>query len=316
MQALTVDDVAVFIDDEIKKQLPALDAEEWGGLRDDVLEDGRFRDPLVLWDQGLDKQGVRQGVLLDGHHRWSIWSTLPDDTPVPPPSVVFMTFDGRNEALQWCIRNQLNRRNLSLVDRRHLRSALYNAKKQSKQEAGKKGGEASGKSRRGEATAKSAVASTAAQEVAEETGVSPRTVESDNAWVNGIQAIEQVDREAATLIRSGSLNVPKQAVIDAGHLADPQELKDTIAQWKGVKPKPAPKRDAEPETKPAAPSKPDAVKVENLADDWIRRYGSPSVRALEAIAQALGREGPMYKKACVAQNDVLSAVKEMRKGKP
>lgn len=87
----------IVIDNEFRALIPPLSADERAQLEANILADG-CRDPLVVW----------AGVLIDGHNRYEICTKhyLPFKT-------VETEFDGREQAVEWIIRNQFGRRNLS-----------------------------------------------------------------------------------------------------------------------------------------------------------------------------------------------------------
>lgn len=87
----------ILIDSEFQALIPPLSAEERAQLEANLLADG-CRDPLVVWGD----------VLVDGHNRYEICTRhdLPFDT-------VEVEFDSRSHAVEWIIKNQFGRRNLS-----------------------------------------------------------------------------------------------------------------------------------------------------------------------------------------------------------
>ena len=91
----------ITIDSEFQSLIPALSAEEYGQLEENILHDG-IRDALIVWD----------GILLDGHNRYKIAQKY--DLPY---EVQEMDFDSRADAEIWVIKNQFGRRNLSAYDR-------------------------------------------------------------------------------------------------------------------------------------------------------------------------------------------------------
>ena len=90
------------VDDEFKNLIQPLTADELEQLEKNILDDGEVREPLVTWN----------GVILDGHNRYSILQKHPDI----PFKTMEMIFLSRNEALIWIINNQLGRRNLNKAD--------------------------------------------------------------------------------------------------------------------------------------------------------------------------------------------------------
>lgn len=90
------------VDDEFKNLIQPLTADELEQLEKNIVDDGEVREPLVTWN----------GVIIDGHNRYSILQKHPDI----PFKTMEMIFLSRNEALVWIINNQLGRRNLNKAD--------------------------------------------------------------------------------------------------------------------------------------------------------------------------------------------------------
>ena len=89
------------IKEEFKELIPALTAEEFKQLEENILKDG-IRDPLVLWN----------GYLIDGHNRYQIafkhgleYKTIDKE------------FEDESQVKEWMINNQFGRRNLSNYQR-------------------------------------------------------------------------------------------------------------------------------------------------------------------------------------------------------
>lgn len=113
----------ITIDSEFQSLIPALSAEEYGQLEENILHDG-IRDALIVWD----------GILLDGHNRYEIAQKYN-----LPYEVQEMNFDSRADAERWVILNQFGRRNLSAYDRSILALRLkpiIAAQAKERQEAG------------------------------------------------------------------------------------------------------------------------------------------------------------------------------------
>ena len=120
------------IDKEFESLIPPLSPEEFKQLEENILRDG-IREPLVMWrvPNGDD-------FLIDGHNRWKIAAKhggIPFD-------VKRMTFDTRDDVIQWIIQNQFGRRNLSAYDRSVLALKLKPllAKQAKKRQKGGQGG--------------------------------------------------------------------------------------------------------------------------------------------------------------------------------
>lgn len=90
------------IDSEFQALIPPLSAEERAQLEANLLADG-CRDPLVVWETSDG-----QNILIDGHNRYEICTRLGSSYEVE-----WMQFDERSDVIEWIIKNQFGRRNLS-----------------------------------------------------------------------------------------------------------------------------------------------------------------------------------------------------------
>lgn len=86
---------------EFQDLIPPLSPEEFIGLEESIKKEG-CREPLILWND----------ILIDGHNRKLICDkySIPYETKE-------LEFENENEVKLWMIDNQLNRRNLSDVDK-------------------------------------------------------------------------------------------------------------------------------------------------------------------------------------------------------
>jgi len=99
--------VTISIDTEFKNLIPSLTDVEFAGLEASILEEGRARVPLDVWN----------GILIDGHNRFTICQC--HDLPFTTQEVGAPDWT-RTDALIWIIQNQFNRRNLSAYARAEL----------------------------------------------------------------------------------------------------------------------------------------------------------------------------------------------------
>jgi hypothetical protein len=101
------------IDDEFKRLIPPLSAEERKQLEENILKDG-CRDSIVVWN----------GTIVDGHNRYEICTRN---------EILFATRNillrNREEAIAWICANQLGRRNISDETRRYLIGKRYEVEK-------------------------------------------------------------------------------------------------------------------------------------------------------------------------------------------
>ena len=91
----------MIIDAEFKALIPALTQDEFSQLEENVLRDG-IQDPLKIWN----------GTLIDGHNRYEIAQRHGLTF-----STTEMNFASRDDVIEWIIKNQFGRRNLSAYDR-------------------------------------------------------------------------------------------------------------------------------------------------------------------------------------------------------
>lgn len=90
------------IDSEFQALIPPLSAEERAQLEANLLADG-CRDPLVVWET---QEG--HNILIDGHNRYEICTRNGIEYGIEE-----MLFDSRSDVIEWIIKNQFGRRNLS-----------------------------------------------------------------------------------------------------------------------------------------------------------------------------------------------------------
>jgi N6-adenosine-specific RNA methylase IME4 len=100
-------EMTLTIDTEFKSLVPPLNDQELSGLEDSIVEEGRARVPLNVWN----------GILLDGHNRFGICTRL--GLPFTTQEIGSSDWT-RSDAMIWIIRNQFNRRNLSNYTRAEL----------------------------------------------------------------------------------------------------------------------------------------------------------------------------------------------------
>lgn len=85
------------INEEFRNLIPPLTQEEYKQLEENLIKEG-CRDSLVVWN----------GTIIDGHNRYKICTEHNIDF-----SITEMSFDAEDDVIEWMIRNQLGRRNLT-----------------------------------------------------------------------------------------------------------------------------------------------------------------------------------------------------------
>ena len=89
------------IDPEFRDLIPPLNDEELAMLEESIVANG-CESPLIVWN----------GVIVDGHNRYAVCQKQGI-----PFAVTEKSFDSREEAMLWMLRNQLGRRNLNSYQR-------------------------------------------------------------------------------------------------------------------------------------------------------------------------------------------------------
>lgn len=90
------------IDEELQQVMPKLSEEEYAELENSLLQDGFKGSPIIIW----------QDIIIDGHNRYEICKKHNI-----PYEVKELEFDSKEEVIQWMIRAQLGRRNLTALQR-------------------------------------------------------------------------------------------------------------------------------------------------------------------------------------------------------
>lgn len=114
------------INPNFKELIPPLSQEEYTDLEELIIKEG-IRDAIITWS----------GVIVDGHNRFEIAKKH----CITDYSIKEMDFADENEAMIWIIKNQLARRNLSILARIELakkREPLIKAEAEKRMLAGKK----------------------------------------------------------------------------------------------------------------------------------------------------------------------------------
>ena len=170
----------ITVDPEFKALLSPLSQASYEGLEDDIQENG-CRDPLIVWQEA--------GILLDGHHRYSICTShgIPFD-------VDYVCCESREAAKRWIIEHQVDRRNLAPKELSYLRGGYY----------------ASVKGERGNKTGNNQYTKVESgkkchfpneekirEQVAKKFGCGERTIANDHQFFNAINAIAQTLGETA-----------------------------------------------------------------------------------------------------------------------
>lgn len=198
----------IVIDIEFQNLIRPLSDEERKELRDSLSSCGLLM-PLVVW------RNDGKTILVDGHNRLSLWKEFDGFNEEFEFKTQELYFGNRDNVKEWIIKNQLGRRNLSPDDFKLLVGQLYNQRKKAVPNPDGIGGK-SGKIVEG----KNCTQQTTAEQIAEETGVSPRTVKNAGKLAAKVEEIQAVEPE---LPRVEVIAKAKEIISESKTIQEPQK---------------------------------------------------------------------------------------------
>lgn len=175
----------LIIDKEFKGLIPPLTNEEFNQLEQNCIKDG-ILESIKVW----------QDVIIDGHNRHEIANKNGLDF-----TVTELSFENRTDAIEWIILHQLGRRNLTEEQKAYLRGKRYENEKL------KHGGD---RSKRQDLPLEKT-----STKLAEEYGVSDRTIKNDADFAKGVDLLPE---ERRTDVLSGKSELKKQEVQQIGKI--------------------------------------------------------------------------------------------------
>ena len=205
----------IVIDLEFQNLIRPLSDKERAELRDSLSSCGLLM-PLVIWKH----EG--KNILVDGHNRLSLWKEFDGFDADFEFKTQELYFGSRDNVKEWIIKNQLGRRNLSPDDYKLLVGMLYNQRKKSVPNPDGIGGK-SGKIVEG----KICTQQSTAEQVAAETGVSPRTVKSAGKLAAKVEEIQQAEPE---LPRQEVITKAKEIIAEAKPATELLESKRSASE--------------------------------------------------------------------------------------
>jgi hypothetical protein len=171
------DENKISILDEFKELIPKLSDEEFQLLEENILEEG-CRDAIVLWQEG------DQHYIIDGHNRYRICRQHGISF-----KTTHLTFEDRQDVIDWMVRNQLGKRNITEETKSYLRGLQY------RREKNRRGGNKRFNS--------AADQESTSKRLAEEHKVSDKTIKRDEQFAN---AIDTIARFAGVDVKNKILN--------------------------------------------------------------------------------------------------------------
>jgi len=201
-------DKQLTIDPEFRELCRALTPEERNLLEASIEADG-CRDAIVTWANHDD-------TILDGHNRFEICTQLEK-----PWKSKALNLPDRQACIEWIIANQLGRRNATEEEKSFLRGKRYRSEKKAPH--------------RPEKDATAAPLKTA-ERLAEEYGVSSRTIHNDADFADAVDSVAaNVGTEAKTEILSGKSGLTKKQIQDVAALPEKQQPKAYVQAKAGEK---------------------------------------------------------------------------------
>ena len=272
---------AIRIDPEFQKKIPPLTDEEYAQLKENILKDREVYEPIILW----------KGIIIDGHNRWKI--------VLEHPEIIFhtreMDFPNKWAAFEWMYKNQLGRRNLTDPQRTMLIGKMHEARGYS--QGGNRGNQYTKVAKRQNGVLPKSKSTS--DVLAEELGLSSRTVDRAASYSKGIDAIRRVSEKAADMILSGGSGVLKKDVMrfrsmepeDLQKVADAiisgQALPETLLDKEST-PKSAIQSDQTTEPFENTPPSLQEIQAKPLSEDHSRKPRlDPEIERINAEARDL-----------------------------
>lgn len=178
------------IDQEFKALIPPLTSEEFNQLEQNCIKDG-ILETIKTW----------RGVIVDGHNRYEIANKngLPFKTQE-------MEFESRSDVIEWIIKFQLGRRNLTEEQKAYLRGKRYENEKLRQGTNNQ-----FVKSEKGQ----NVPFQSTSEKLAEEYGVSDKTIKRDADFAKGVDLLPD---ERKNEVLSGKSELKKQEVQQIGKI--------------------------------------------------------------------------------------------------
>ena len=195
---------------ELESLIPPLSKQEFEQLKENILAEG-CRESLIV----ADLNGAT--VLIDGHNRHRICTEHQIPFEVRP-----ITLADLDAASDWIERNQLGRRNLHPDAMALLRGNIYNRAKRQGQ--------------RSDLTSGNSCQKSTSEAIAQQTGVSEKTVRNDAAFAAAVASVADIAPELKKQVTAGSAPARKE-VIAAAKLAEtqPELAKEVLAGKKSMR---------------------------------------------------------------------------------
>ena len=177
------------IDQELQKVMPELSEEEYKELENSLLKDGFKGSPIIVWGD----------IIIDGHNRYEICQK--HDIPY---EIKELSFNNKEEVVQWMVRAQLGRRNLTPLQRIKLVETyrpIY--EKQAKENKSANGGNKKAESEKSPTPKKPTKKIDVREELASDAGV------STNTYSKGKKILDSGNEELIRQVETGEKSINK-----------------------------------------------------------------------------------------------------------
>lgn len=210
------------IDPEFRDKIPPLTAQEFQQLEDNIVKDGKVRDPLVVWNE----------TIIDGHNRWATIQKHPEI----PYTTVSMDFPDKWAAIVWMCQNQLGRRSITAEQRSVLIAQEYEAQKNSEAFHGNQYVSGDGKNLQHQTQDKEKTTTRAI--VAKTHGITEGAVKSAVEFSHGLDAADEVAPGFKDSVLTGAVKAPKSVIASLPKLDEPERKKAVQAIQNGERVQP------------------------------------------------------------------------------
>ena len=275
---------ALKIDPEFQGKIPPLNAEEEHILEQNMIQERRLLNPLIIWN----------GYILDGHSRYRILKHHPEIAF----EVKEIQLPDRYAALAWICQNQLGRRNLDPERRKFLMGKAYESQKlsdwgENPQNRNKQSGRFApcGQNDHMDTHLRTC------EKIAQANGVSPKFVRRAEKYANGIDAAEAAVPGVMEEILTGHIKAT-DAEITALAQTPKEEIPAIIKELR------KPKKDRKAK-KPTSPEKSDDA-AEAAVPGVMEEILTGHIKATDAEITALAQ---------TPKEEIPAIIKELRKPK-
>lgn len=277
---------------QLESLIPPLLPDEYAQLEANIRKEG-CREPLLVWHTTGDKIGSGTAeepvyVLIDGHNRYSICQRHAVDF-----RITLRDYADLEAVRQFMIDNQLGRRNLTPEQMSYLRGLKYLAVRKSTggdRKSDRKEGPESPESRKTK------------EVLAEQFGVSPRTIMNDVQFAKGLDRLEEPLKKE---VLSRQVKLSKKDIVAlgeraevAGPVASPEDLNRLLTDPAAVVRGPDAEVPAEGNARksPSAPKKAGLGETVNRIVDLANTLKKSPSPTLETCEELLGQVQQMIRK--------------------